>query len=168
MQLTIGSVLLGLALVLVVMLVLSRPFLVHPDQLVRPAKKQKALHRLISEKDAVLDEIRDLDFDHDTGKIPTEVYEPQRAHMMAHAAELLKTIDARKQRRKKPRPSVTQDIETAVAQLRRSSAPAAAAPAPKAKANGSHKFCSECGQPVDPTDKFCTACGQPLRTTQPA
>lgn len=156
---------LALALVLVVMLILSRPFLVHPDQLVRPAKKQKALHKLVREKDAILDEIRDLDFDHDTGKIPTEVYEPQRAFLMAQAAELLKTIDERKQRRKKPRPSVAQEIETAVAQLRNST------PAPQPKAaptNGLAKFCPECGQRVDPGDKFCTACGQPLRTTQPA
>lgn len=156
---------LGLALLLVVLLILGRPFLIHPHDTVRQRKGKKSLRLLRREKDEILEAIRDLEFDHDTGKIPTEVYEPQRAHLTAQAAERLKAIDQLKSRRKQTRPSIDNEIEAAIAQLRVQPAPAQKAPA---ATNGHAKFCPECGQPVDAGDKFCTACGQPLRTTQPA
>jgi hypothetical protein len=66
----------------------------------------------------------------------------------AAVAWLIYSGQKRKRRVIKPRPA-------ARTQRRRS-----AAPAPKAATGGSRsKFCSECGQPLDPADKFCRNCG---------
>jgi membrane protease subunit (stomatin/prohibitin family) len=42
------------------------------------------------------------------------------------------------------------------------SPPPQAAPAPTSSAPGAAKFCSECGQPVQPAAKFCSSCGAKL------
>lgn len=167
---TTGSILLGFALLVLVILVLLHPYLT--------AQQQKELTRyeqLEVTKEMLLGEIRILDFDHETGKLPTEVYESQRQALVAEAAQVMQQID------RLPLPGgheadldVDERIEAAVSALRRSGpAPKKrekkkmAAPVPTTPAittNG--RFCTECGQPVKSSDKFCAACGHRLAGNQ--
>ena len=144
---TTGSLLLGFAIFLVVLLFLARPFLaVRTGQTAVSATPRQ---QLLTQKDNLLDDIHALDFDHETGKVPTAVYQPQRQQLVEAAAAVLHQIDqigsdARYQQR-------DAEIEAAIAKLRQNHTTPTSA-----------RFCSQCGQPVDANDKFCAACGHQI------
>ncbi len=146
-----GSIFLGLALLVLLGLYLARPIIKSPAQTNVFADQRRQLQQ---EKDAYVAGINGLDFDYETGKLPTEVYKKQRAQLVADAALLLEELDQL--------PADDGDdysqIEVAVAARRRGHA---------ASDNGQAGFCSQCGQPLDPEDKFCSRCGQPIRIAAP-
>lgn len=147
----IDSILLGLALLIVACLFLARPLITaQPQSKANFARRQQ----LEEDKEAYLNQIRALDFDHETGKVPTEVYEQQRAQLLSEAAAILKALDEL--------PDVNGDvnsqIEAAVAERRHQHA---------MSSNGHTGYCTQCGQPLDAGDKFCSRCGQPLQVAQP-
>ena len=86
----IGSVFLGLALGLLIVFIVAQPFL--EGQGVRE-KKLSETDALITEREQLLTALRDLDFDHATGKITEEDYAPQRAQLVAQSAAVLKQLD---------------------------------------------------------------------------
>ena len=147
----IGSILLGLSLLILVALFLARPLLASKPQQTTSSDKRLQLEQ---EKESYLNEIHALDFDHETGKIPTDVYEQQRAQLLNEAAAVLKALD------EMPAEDgdVYSQIEAAVAERRHQYA---------MSSNGQAGFCTQCGQPLDLGDKFCAGCGQPLQVTQP-
>ena len=174
---SIGSILLGLALFIVVATILAYPYLA-AQQHELPSEYE----RLEASKELLLGEIRILDFDHETGKIPTESYEVERRGLVAEAARIMQKLDALPQSR---RPAVddlddmddTGDLEAAIAALRQTgtqrkpkgkkekmAAPVVATATPVAPSNG--RFCTECGQPVKSNDKFCASCGHKLASSQ--
>lgn len=159
----IASILLGLALLTVVGLFVGKPFLTDPT----PRRPLTPRQRLVARKATLLNDLRDLDFDHDTNKMPDDVYEFQRAALVKETAVILKQLDSPKDKR-----SVDDDIESAIARAKRSKAAtadddieAAVARAKKPTGNkkksaaGKNVFCANCGKPMDSSDKFCTACG---------
>ena len=152
---TIGSILLGAALLILVGVYLARPFLKKEDEAKRPLTQRE---RLLKEKEALLAEIQQTDFEFETGKIPADVHERERALLVAQAADVLQRID---EYDAQPDP-VDAEIEAAVARIRRQEAPRTAVTPTAVPANGKGKFCPQCGSPVDPGDKFCTNCGQKL------
>lgn len=159
---TLGAILLGLALLTVVVLVVARPLI----QASRPTKKTVSPYeQLVQRKNGLLNEIDALDFDHDTRKIPTEVYEPQRAYLVAEAAEVLQELDGMKTAGTSD--DVLAQIELAVGRMRR---PTGAAPAAAPATNGKERgnYCPQCGQLVEAGDNFCAACGYDVRAGQPA
>lgn len=151
---TIGSILLGLALLIIVGLYLGQPFLGHTRARQRPLTPYE---KLLTQKEALLTEINDLDFDHNTGKVPTEVYQTQRAELVASAATVLKQIDALEQQQPHLAPATAErdiaaEIEAAINRARQPETPTVTV-------NGKGGYCSQCGAPFDSTDKFCTKCG---------
>jgi len=159
---SIGSILLGFGLLVLVALFLARPFLV-------PQLKQRNMTRrqaLLAQKEAVLDQIRSVDFDHDTEKLPEEVYQAQRAQLTSEAAVLLKRLDemgATQPASSGEKPAwsaVDGEIEAAIARMRQTIS-AGIQPA------GIAGFCTHCGTPFDPGDKFCARCGHKLPQAQP-
>ncbi len=153
---TIGSILFGMALLLLVGLYLARPFLKREKITVHPATKRE---QLLNDKEALLTQIQQLDFDASTGKIPPEIHQAQREKMVAQAAAILQQLDALT-----THPSaVGADIETAVAEMRQTET----AVSPPHNDNG--PICPQCSYPIAANDKFCTNCGQQLTTNvQPA
>jgi hypothetical protein len=148
----IGSIFLGLALLLLVALFLARPLLLKHSQPHGAYANER--HQLEQEKEAYLGEIRALDFDHETGKIPTEVYQLQRDQLRSEAAAILKTLDELPE----ADGDVYAQIEAAVASRRHQQA---------LSANGQISYCTACGQPLDQGDKFCASCGQPVEVAAP-
>lgn len=157
---TAGSILLALALLVLVGLFVARPFLKRAPHNLPQTERQL----LLEQKEGVLTHILTLDFDHDTGKIPDDVYNHQRAELVADAALLLEHID------RLPHDEATvaaeAAIEAAIAQLRAAqSSGQGMMPTPVARsANGHGRYCTQCGQPTDPDDKFCAHCGQKVAT----
>lgn len=179
---TIGSILLSVALLLVVTLFVARPFLLAGRRTVDDLSQQEALE---AQKEAVLAEIRALDFDYETGKVPEEEYEALRREQLAEAAQLLKALDALQPATVAGQGETVDDIEAAIARVRQKAVPeedieaavarrrqegvrvngqkATITPV-RARASGNAPakragFCPECGQARDDSDKFCAYCG---------
>lgn len=162
---TIGSILLGAALFFLVFLFLARPFLENGKETAQQRRRKRRARRvrLQEEKEAILAEIRLLDFDHETGKLPDEQHKVERAQLMAAAAEVLQELDALSQTAQPPpapekAADVDDDIEAAIARRRKRRATRQAAPAQ----NGAARFCPQCGRRVDAEDRFCATCGYNL------
>jgi RNA polymerase-binding transcription factor DksA len=166
---TIGSILLGVALAVLVGLVLARPLLqASREEQGKVSRRQL----LLAEKEAILAQIRDLDFDHDTGKMPDEIHQQQRAQLMNSAADVLRQLEQLEVKASQPPDPVANgavdvddDIETAVARMRQARKVKSAPKPTTASANGGG-YCPQCGHPFDAGDKFCVSCGQKLRTKQ--
>jgi len=151
-MMTIGSILLGLALLIVVALYLSRPFLLaKPQTASSPGQRLQLEQR----KEALLSEIRALDFDRETGNIPDEVYEQQRAQLMYEASAVMKTLDEMPD---VEGGDVYSQIEVAINERRHYHVPSS---------NGQAGYCTQCGQSLEQDDKFCARCGQSIRAVQP-
>ena len=72
---TIGSILLGAALLILVGLYVARP-LMAPSPATR--RRESRYSELLAAKESYLIQIRNLDFDFQTGKLPEEIYQKQR------------------------------------------------------------------------------------------
>lgn len=180
---SVGSILLGLALLLLVALFVSRPLLSS-----RKVRKRRATtyEGLLAQKEAVLTQIRALDFDYETGKVPEQDYQEQRAVFFAEATEILKQLDEMEGRSVVAEPTtaaveddgttdIDADIEAAVTLLRQKGSKPSPAVEEVATAgsggtgkNGKTNYCSQCGRQADPEDKFCAHCGHQLREPQHA
>ena len=163
---SIGSILLGLSLLILVGLVLAQPFLVPREREPRPRSRKQLL---LAQKEALLEEIRALDFEYDTGKLPEDAYQAQRADLMVLTTQTLKALDDLGT--EAPADDVAAQIEAAINRVRvqRESpeqavaATVTATMAPTAvSTNGKVQFCTQCGAKVDASDKFCAACGNKI------
>jgi hypothetical protein len=52
-----------------------------------------AIQTLQDEREAILETLRTLDFDYQTGKLVEDDYRVQRSRLVAHGAEILRQID---------------------------------------------------------------------------
>lgn len=123
-----------------------RPLRPSPES--EPAGETPAL-RVRREREGVMDSIRDLDHDFETGKISEEDYGPLRASLRTRAVELL----ARERELAEP-----------------PAAPTAEAPAPQAVADRAvpADACPGCGARVLAGWHFCARCGTELDEAPPA
>ena len=158
-----GSILLGMALLVLTGLFIARPFM-------RPREEEGDLTEyqlLQEEKEVLLDQIQALDFDFDTGKIPKDVHQLQRARLMEEATAVLKSIDQAGGDGDTAVPDAVDldiEIEAAIARIRQQRRHKEFAPTPAAglATNGHARFCPQCGTPTDPDDRFCANCGHKL------
>jgi double zinc ribbon protein len=123
-----GSLLLSLALLLLVAFLVARPLL---EQRGTPEKESGPADQLLAQRDSLLVALRDLDFDHATGKISDDDYTPQRAQLVAEGVAVLKQLDALRPATLEPAQSAEDALERAIAARRRSLAEEGARPAPR-------------------------------------
>lgn len=176
-----GSILLGVALLLVVLLIVARPFFVAHFRRRGVLSERQALE---AQKEVLVSQIRELDFDHETGKLPDDVYERERASLMVQAAALLQQIDRLQSETAAGNGApgdVDREIEEAVRRLRRvpvaegESGPLTSAPVgvqkergngqpptAEGRADGGEGSCPHCGNPREKADRYCAFCGQRL------
>lgn len=123
---------------------------------------------LLAERDRILNEINELDFDNTLGKIPSQEYMHQRKDFLLKGTEILKQLDTLTDKAaSSKRPGLlTRDP---AASLGSQSLPASLSDedleimitnrraAGKAKTAG---FCPKCGKPLLISDVFCGCCGQ--------
>ena len=152
---TIGTILLGVALLILVGLYLARPFLKPHKVSDHPATKRE---QLLIEKESILTQIQKLDFDVDTKKIPPEVHQVQREELVQRAAVILQQLDEMD-----THPStIDAEIEAAIASIRQVDTVVSAPVVQPAANNGKGRFCPECGNSTGASDNFCTNCGHKL------
>ncbi len=87
---TVGSLLLGLALVLVVLLFLTRPFFRPVDE---DFETDEQIESLLAQKEALLQDVRSLDSDMEAGKVAPELYAHDRPMLLKRAALVMQQLD---------------------------------------------------------------------------
>lgn len=86
----LGSLLLFLALLIIVALILARPFM--EGQAEQGASVDERSPWL-AERERILDALAELDADWQLGKIPEEIYTTQREQLLAKGAQAIEEID---------------------------------------------------------------------------
>jgi hypothetical protein len=177
----IGSILLILALLVLVILFISRPFFAKEKSVSDQASRlQDHEHSfLLAERDRLLNALQELDFDYDLHKVPEEDYAAQRGVLLQRGADVLRRLDALEAQSDAGK--AEDRIEAAIAARRAAASPAAVAPngrkqavavtAPddaleamladrrRVRQEKAAGFCSQCGGPVQKSDQFCPRCG---------
>jgi hypothetical protein len=168
LSMDLGSLLLGLALLILVAAYIARPLFEREAAKPLAAALDSAL---LAERDNVLTALRDLDFDHSTGKIAAEDYQAQRAALVSRGAAILQQLDAGAG----PAEDLEAQIEAAIAARRqrdgaqpRSDLEVAAPAARVESLETPTHFCPNCGTPALEGDKFCARCGKRLTPPAPA
>lgn len=176
--LTLGSALMGVALVVIVLLYLARPFAMDEDEEVRINREE--IDGLLLRKESLLRDIRELDDDYEAAKVAPELYASRRPQMMKQAALIMKQLDdhgyveaagtpaadldaqieAAVRRIRTPE-QLDEQMEAAILQARQATAkaPAVLPSPPSPTVNGSTRFCPQCGRRVESGDRFCPQCG---------
>lgn len=170
----LGFIFLAVALIGVVLFVILQPFLEPQTQRTRPAP---AADDLAAEREGILNTLRDLDFDHSTGKITDAEHAAQRAQLLAHGAAVLKQLDTVGLLAAEPE-SEEKAMEQAIAARRKTASataqvPDRACPACHAESKAEDRFCASCGTElaracpqcsaaVSMADRFCGQCGAPM------
>ena len=133
----ISTILFGLALMALMITIVASPL----RHAAWPAAKEAnpPINDSPASHSQVLLALRDLEFDHRTGKIASEDYSGLRATLLAEAATAIEHEEATEAR-------LSSEIEEAVRALRTTQ--------PKAP------HCSQCGAALEPTDRFCSTCGR--------
>ena len=95
---TLGLVL-GSLLALAAVLFVARPFLREPapasDRLDEPSELERRRLELVEERDRALAALKELEFDHRTGKVTDEDYRRQLGPLRRSAAAALRSLEPR-------------------------------------------------------------------------
>lgn len=166
----IGSIFLVLAVILIVGLYISQPFLHRRGR--KLTAEAHEISALMAERDRVVNALQELDFDFNLKKIPAEDYPAQRAELLQKGADILKKLDVLAPS-SNGKGSATDRVESAAAARRADTSAsttgrddddvealiAARRSARKEKSAG---FCPRCGKPVLAADRFCPHCGKSI------
>lgn len=177
----IGSIFLILALLLLVIIFVSRPLFDRNRQISADGEEEHQFSHLMAERDRMLNALQELDFDHALGKIPDEDYPSQRAILLQRGAQVLRSLDEIQAQESDQ--DLEERIEAAIAARRADAAHKETIPEPvlvvanaspddelelmlsnrrRARQEKSAGFCSQCGGPVQKSDRFCPKCGNSL------
>jgi hypothetical protein len=92
----------GVLLAVACVLLVARPFLRDPrpanDRLDEPAELEQQRVALAEERDRALAALKELEFDHRTGKVSDEDYRAQVGPMRRRAAEALRALEPERRR----------------------------------------------------------------------
>ena len=179
------SILIGAALAATLVVFISRPLWMAR----RATQVESQLDTLQAQYESLLTQIRELDFDHATGKVTDEDHAPLRESLVGAAAGVLRQVDAlfeampsavtedredeieravATRRRRKPGVAASSDadLEAAIAARRKhKSEPAAAMHDDIEAAVAARRRaprCPTCGKSIQAGDAFCSTCGTPL------
>jgi hypothetical protein len=97
------ALVLGGVLALIAVVFVARPFLRDPspssDRLDEPSARERRRLELIEERDRALAALKELEFDHRTGKVTDEDYRAQVGPLRRRAAAALRALDPRAEAR---------------------------------------------------------------------
>jgi len=93
------ALVLGAVLAVLAVLLVARPFLREPgpveDRIVEPGELDRRRVELVEERDRALGALKELEFDHRTGKIADDDYRALVGPLRRRAAEALRALEPR-------------------------------------------------------------------------
>ena len=89
----LGFIFTALALFILVAAFVARPLI---EKMSGAEAEKTHADDLFAQREAILIELRDVDFDHDTGKMNDDDYKEQRARLTAKGVEVLRALDSLK------------------------------------------------------------------------
>lgn len=159
----LATIVLLLAVLIIVIMFVAKPFI----ERWRPESKDgKDVSPLLAERDRILSELQELDFDSSLGKIPADEYSSRRTVLLQQGAEVLRRLDDAQRTQAAGKRGVEAKSSAQAAPARSLSDDeledmlAARRVRRKEKAVG---FCPKCGKPVLQSDRFCPSCGQAVK-----
>jgi hypothetical protein len=159
----LGFIFTALALFILVAAFVARPLI---EKMTGVEAEKTHADDLFAQREAILIELRDVDFDHDTGKMNDDDYKEQRARLTAKGVEVLRALDEIKPQDSAPRLNTVDDeIENLIA-IKRGKKIATPLPSNGKTPHGGAAdsfFCTQCGAQAHADDKFCAKCGAKLQ-----
>ena len=176
-------IVLAILLTAAALLAVAYPILSRSSTSKPASTAQESLDELLGQRDAAMQALRELNFDHRMGKISDEDFAVFELNLKQHAAETLRALDEwEAQTDVDLDQSMEREIATRKSQL---SSGARACPSCGRPAADDDKFCAicgaalvdapapvvlppesiactKCGRRADPADRFCAGCGQAL------
>jgi hypothetical protein len=112
----LGSIFLILALLVVVIVFISRPLFEEKTQVNRSSisSEEHDASSLMAERDQILDAIQELDFDYALGKIPESDYPQQRKMLLDRGVETLRNLDSISEHPASGETGLSKDIDAAL------------------------------------------------------
>jgi hypothetical protein len=170
----IGSIFLILAILVPVVLFITRPIFEHSATAVTEEEHQYSA--LLAERDRVLLALQELEFDHDLGKIPEDAFSVQRVSLMRTGADILRQIDEYEGTLADETADARIEAAIQVAKIERKATMVSADPDDEIEALIANRrrsqketnqpktggFCPQCGNCVQENDRFCPKCGHDL------
>lgn len=136
------SVVFCIVTVAVVCIFVFRPFLTTKGRIGETDSGRGGGNQLVEEREALIDAIRELDFDHRMGKVEEDDYRGTRSRYEHRAVELMRTIEETAG----PAPEIEARIEEEIAALRKRDT----------------VTCAGCGYAMPEGARFCPQCGKAL------
>ncbi|MEK7441028.1 MAG: zinc ribbon domain-containing protein [Chloroflexota bacterium] len=158
----LGFIFTALALFILVAAFVARPLI---EKMSGVETEKTHADDLFAQREAILIELRDVDFDHDTGKMNDDDHKEQRARLTAKGVEVLRALDALKSQEVAPLLNTVEDeIENLIA-IKRGKKIVKPLPSNGKTPQGTADtfFCTQCGTPAHADDKFCAKCGAALQ-----
>jgi len=137
----LGSVLFGLAMVVLVAAYVLRPIAAGAQG----SQAGGQFSSLQAEREHLLDALQELDLDHYMGKVLDKDYRPQRQALTLQGVRVLRRIDEL-QESPGPQDSLEAKLEAAIKEQR-------------SLARSETRYCHQCGSSILPADRFCPRCG---------
>ena len=177
-------IILAILLTAAVLLAVAYPILFKGSAAAQATTAEESLDELLAQRDAAMQALRELNFDHRMGKISDEDFAAFEGNLKQNAADALRALD---QWEAEIDDTLDLEMEHAIAARRSQLAtgsrtcPSCSRPAgdadrfcaicgtalvttPEPKvASSENIMCSKCGRPADPGDRFCGGCGLALQ-----
>lgn len=176
-------IILAIAISVAALLIVAYPIIVKA-RAAQPtvASALEEIDELLARRDAVFQALRDLNFDHQVGKVTDADFAVFEANLKEAAADALAAIDqweagvdqamnaALDREIESRRAALLEDgrrcprcNRPALAEDKFCAGCGAPLPAPAVQpAPASQQFCRKCGRPAEPADRFCGGCGAAL------
>lgn len=123
--------------------------------------EDERLTDLLARKDRALRAIKELEFDHQVGKIDAADYQRLNQRLSRQAITLIQQLE----QITPASAALDEQLEAAIAQRRQAKPPRptnGAISQAVVTATGVARFCTQCGAHIDNSFKFCANCGAPV------
>jgi hypothetical protein len=176
-------IVLAILLTAAALLAVAHPILFKGSAVKQATTAEESLDELVAQRDAAMQALRELNFDHRMGKISDEDFAAFELNLKQNAAETLRALD---QWETQADDELDQGMEREIA-ARRAQLAAGSRVCPSCGRNAADAdrfcascgatlvdapepvaatpegvVCSKCGRPAEPGDRFCGGCGQAL------
>ena len=139
------SVAVCIFIVTAVFIFVVRPFMTMRGRVGQADAGSGRGNRLVEDREALYDAIRELDFDYRMGKVEEDDYRATRSRYESRAVELIKAIEETAG----PAPGIEDRIEREIAAVRKKDT----------------ATCAGCGSATPEGARFCPGCGNALAET---